>query len=193
MKTFDEVYQIVEESSNECAFNREECLGMWELALSLPKNAMLFEIGVQYGRSSTVLALAATEKNFQFIATDSWQEGVSSEAREHILNKISRHNLQMVLWDYDSEQAERKFVKDYPKKKLDLVHIDGDHTYPAVKKDIELWLPKVKVGGYALFDDYGHDSLPDVFKACSEYFDGNDAWEFVARYGNKLGVFKRVK
>jgi predicted O-methyltransferase YrrM len=37
---------------------------------------------------------------------------------------------------------------------IDLVIIDLAHEYEAVKNDIEVWLPKVKTGGYIIGDDY---------------------------------------
>jgi predicted O-methyltransferase YrrM len=42
---------------------------------------------------------------------------------------------------------------------LDFVYIDANHTYNAVKEDINLWYPKVKSGGIVM----GHDYLPDYF------------------------------
>ncbi|TQV75325.1 class I SAM-dependent methyltransferase [Aliikangiella marina] len=35
-----------------------------------------------------------------------------------------------------------------------LLHIDGNHRYDQVKKDIELWTPLVASGGWILIDDY---------------------------------------
>ncbi|WP_312282660.1 MULTISPECIES: class I SAM-dependent methyltransferase [Pseudescherichia] len=35
-----------------------------------------------------------------------------------------------------------------------LLHIDGNHQYEQVKKDILLWLPHIKPGGWILVDDY---------------------------------------
>ncbi|HVK99966.1 MAG TPA: class I SAM-dependent methyltransferase [Dongiaceae bacterium] len=35
-----------------------------------------------------------------------------------------------------------------------MLHIDGNHRYDFVRKDIELWLPHVMPGGWVLLDDY---------------------------------------
>lgn len=42
---------------------------------------------------------------------------------------------------------------------LDCVFIDGDNRYPSVKRDIELYWPKVKKGGVILGDDYEMDAV----------------------------------
>jgi cephalosporin hydroxylase len=41
-------------------------------------------------------------------------------------------------------------------EKLDVLFIDGDHSYKGVKTDFELWSPLVRPGGMILF----HDILP---------------------------------
>ena len=38
---------------------------------------------------------------------------------------------------------------------LDFVYLDANHTYEAVKADLEVWWPKVKPGGMLAGDDYG--------------------------------------
>jgi len=62
-----------------------------------------------------------------------------------------------------SEEA----VKQFKDNSVDMVFIDGEHTYETVKKDIELWLPKAKkiICGH----DYC-DSWPSVKKAVEEKF-----------------------
>jgi hypothetical protein len=54
----------------------------------------------------------------------------------------------------------------------DVVYIDMTHTYEAVKKDIDCWLPKVKDGGYIAGHDY--DSFATgVIRAVDERFGNN--------------------
>jgi predicted O-methyltransferase YrrM len=68
----------------------------------------------------------------------------------------------------------------YPDASLDFVFIDANHTYEAVKRDIDAWLPKMKPGGiisghdYTVWGDFG------VIQAVTEKFDRIEVWR-----GNK--------
>jgi hypothetical protein len=53
---------------------------------------------------------------------------------------------------------------------FDMVYIDAEHSYEAVKKDIKLWLPHVKPGGFISGHDYGHKRFPGVKQAVDEAF-----------------------
>jgi len=50
---------------------------------------------------------------------------------------------------------------------IDLVFIDGDHSYEHVKQDILTWKRKVRVGGLLTGHDYSL-AFPDVMKAVNE-------------------------
>lgn len=63
-------------------------------------------------------------------------------------------------------------INDVPNE-LDFVYIDGNHDYEFVKKDIEMYYPKVRSGGII----GGHDFdgfYPDVCKAVIEFCDKNN-------------------
>ncbi len=187
MKPFKEIYQIVEESSHEAAFNEAECEAMYNVLNRLQIGADVVEIGLQFGRSTTVIAEVAKYKGFNFTAIDFWVEGESPEAKAHLLSQKEKHGWNFNLVDADSGPLGKAW-----KEPIYFIHIDGNHTYEGVKADCEGWLDKVTVGGYALFDDYGHDSLPGVYKAVTEYMDVRPGWEFQGRYGNKLGIFRQL-
>ena len=60
---------------------------------------------------------------------------------------------------------------------VDMVFIDGDHRYEAVKADIEAWRPKARklIAGH----DYGNAVTPGVQQAVDEAFDGVERIGFI--------------
>ncbi len=67
-------------------------------------------------------------------------------------------------------------AKEVPDGSLDLVFIDGDHSYEAVRADIKAWLPKVRPGGLLSGHDYDYPRFPGVAEAVTEAF-GTEAVE----------------
>jgi len=68
---------------------------------------------------------------------------------------------------------------------LDYVFIDADHSYAGVKQDIELWYPKIKLGGWIGGHDYDK-RFPGLIMAVKESFDkeietGGDMTWFVRK------------
>ena len=58
-----------------------------------------------------------------------------------------------------SEEAAKNFDKS-----IELVFIDGAHEYEFVKKDAELWIPKVINGGFIAFHDVTWPGPRKVFR-----------------------------
>jgi len=189
MQTFDEIYQKVEECSHETAFSRGEALALYGLITAAEPTGTLVEIGVQFGRSATVFCELQKEFNYNLILIDGWvEEEYSNSARNHFLNQTEKHGWKYTPIWINSNDAVKKLIED--NVQIDIIHIDGDHEYEGVKDDILNYTPLVVSGGFIVFDDYGHESLPGVYQACSEFMT-EDKFEFIGRYDNKLGVYRK--
>jgi hypothetical protein len=138
------------------------------------------EIGVQWGISS----LALLEKGVRFLfLVDPWitYEGYGivganeAAAEEHNL-RICRGRLHpyddgrhFAILRMPSAEAPRFLPND-----LDFVWIDGNHDYAYIKKDIDLYWPKIRPGGLLCGHDYGDDPGFGVNHAVDEFAKGKD-------------------
>lgn len=142
---------------------KAEALGLAYAAKLLPANPVIVQIGAYIG-ASTVAFLETREDAFIFsIDIKPWQK-----ERENIITAgLDVSRVVRVLGD--SSQI------DWPRP-VDLLYVDGNHYYEAVKADCDMWLSKVD--GYVLFHDYIRDNAParnQVYKVVNELFKGQAA------------------
>lgn len=93
----------------------------------------------------------------------------------------------------DFSQLIRKTFDDaahgFLDKSIDLLHIDGTHTYEAVKNDFETWYPKLAPGAVVIFHDTNvHRDDFGVYKFWSELSRDYSTFEFFHSHG--LGVLE---
>ena len=88
-------------------------------------------------------------------AKESWP-AIEQSARE----RLSKYDNAALIKDYSNNIA-----KITENDSLDLVYLDGDHSYEAISLDISVWYDKVKVDGILSGHDY---NIPAVKKAVDE-------------------------
>lgn len=102
-------------------------------------------------------------------------EPLKTDFYEEFLDNIEScgYSEDVSIYKMTSEDAAYKF----PNQLIDICFIDANHEYEEVKKDINLWLPKVKPGGILA----GHDiDFPGVWRAVNEclpeFYVNNRCW-----------------
>lgn len=70
-------------------------------------------------------------------------------------------------------------------KRLRLLFIDADHSYPSCKRDVELYVPRVVTDGLVAFHDVNQEAVDQVIRELIK-----PEWDLVS-WVNRLKVFKR--
>jgi predicted O-methyltransferase YrrM len=145
-------------------------IGLHDLVELLPEETVMVEIGCYVGDSSQIFA----PKVSHMTCIDPWQNGYDdNDASSHTHPmSIVEEQFRETMSQFDNVEilkgSSEEAVDTFADGSLDFVYIDGLHTYEGVKNDIELWLPKVKKGGYIGGHDYGSKHHPGVKPAVDE-------------------------
>ena len=141
----------------------------------LNDGSTIVEVGSWKGKSASYLAVEIlnSTKNIKLYCVDTWKG--SDEHRsdqiiiEDVLYELFLNNIKTLLNVIRPiRQNSIKASKLFEDNSLDVVFIDADHSYDAVKSDIEAWYPKVKNKGIIAGHDYG--GWPGVTRAVNERF-----------------------
>ncbi len=122
------------------------------------KPGILVELGTYKGTSffSFLQAIKDTELNTKSFAVDTWRGDehagfYGDEFYNHVVSIIREFyqglNTRLLKMFFDEA------LKEFENNSIDILHIDGLHTYEAVMHDFKTWFPKVKDDGYILFHD----------------------------------------
>ncbi len=83
------------------------------------------------------------------------------------------------------------WAKELSDKTFNLVFIDADHSYAAVKRDLENWTPMIRVGGFVALHDtnqhFSHIAIEETVASWSNWKERKDL------HIHRIRTFERVR
>jgi predicted O-methyltransferase YrrM len=158
-------------------FSVEEAVAVQLLVKRLGQGAQVVELGTYQGKSAVAIASVLPPEGLLH-CVDTFQGMVLKPGQDRPpmqdvvqanLNALARHlaafgvGRKVRVLVGDTSTAAKRFAE----QSLDLVHIDAGHQYEDVRRDITDWYPKLKVGGFLVFDDV-EPAWPGVVQAVRE-------------------------
>jgi cephalosporin hydroxylase len=132
---------------------KSEILRLVEIVNSL-RPQTICEIGAAGGGTTFLLAQAAAS-NATVITVDT----AFTPSRRDAISRFALEGQKIICLQNDSHDAETvRLVRDcLPDQRLDMLYLDGDHSYEGILADFQLYSPLVRAGGIIVF----HDIVPD--------------------------------
>jgi hypothetical protein len=172
------------------AWSEHAPFALWLIGYKRPK--VLVELGSHTGFSYFSFCQAVVDHGLgtQCYCVDTWQgEDHAGHYDNSIFETFSEyHDKYFSVFSRKIRKTFDEASVEFSNDSIDLLHIDGLHSYEAVKRDYDTWLPKVKDGGVILFHDisvkergFGVWKLWDEIKSEAE-----ECLEF--SHSNGLGV-----
>ena len=136
----------------------------------------IVEIGCAHGASTTVLAQSAQQLGGRVSCVDSFPENYYAQEkfgayaekafRTNVLDKyaqvVTLHKMNSQVGDPIS------YIDGLVGGSIQVLFIDGDHSYEGVKNDCVRFLPYLQSGGYVAFHDHNNVEFSGVQRAAGE-------------------------
>lgn len=134
------------------------------------ESPLIVELGSAHGASSIIFAEAAAELGGHLICIDSFPEHYYNQdkfgkyARTKFIKNLAPYNNADVYTLLERDSGELETIEQLKlelydwggRQQIDVLFVDADHDYTAVKRDCSLYLPLVRTGGYIGFHDYNN-------------------------------------
>jgi hypothetical protein len=150
------------------------------------------ELGTHTGNSYFAFCQSIRELKFtsKAYAVDTWQgDDQAGFYGDEVFREVSEHNKHYSDFSTLIRKTFDQALDSFEAQSIDLLHIDGLHTYEAVKHDFESWLPKLRPNAIVLFHDTNvHSDTFGVHKLWSELSRTYETVEFLHSHG--LGILE---
>jgi len=119
--------------------------------------SIIVELGTHWGEAYFTFCQTVDELGLSSLcyAVDHWQgDEHAGQYGEEVFDDVSQYNERYYRqFSYLLRKSFDDALSQFAEDSIDLLHIDGLHTYEAVSHDFNSWLPKVKQGGIILLHD----------------------------------------
>jgi predicted O-methyltransferase YrrM len=152
-----------------------------DLAVQVPADQEIVELGVFQGRTALILAWGAKQGYGAHVtAIDAWDlegntygppfnDAESKTWAAYRIRELGYNDKITLVQGFSYEVA-----ASYPEpwftggKPVGLLFVDDDHSYTGARRAIEAWAPHLAPGATIAVDDYGHPDWPGVAEAVDE-------------------------
>ncbi|MDF1654203.1 MAG: class I SAM-dependent methyltransferase [Coxiellaceae bacterium] len=117
---------------------------------------LVVELGSHYGDSFFSFCQSVSENQLatRCVAIDTWEgDHQTGFYGDEIYQQVVAENVRYQSFSTLMRMTFDDAVKQFEDKSIDILHIDGLHTYEAVSHDFATWLCKIRPGGIVLFHD----------------------------------------
>jgi hypothetical protein len=119
--------------------------------------SLIVELGTHWGESYFTFCQTVEEHGLSCLcyAVDHWLgDEHAGRYGEEVFDEVSQYNDRYYKqFSYLLRSSFDDALSQFAAGSIDLLHIDGLHTYEAVRHDFTSWLPKVSKGGIILLHD----------------------------------------
>jgi predicted O-methyltransferase YrrM len=152
---------------------------LYTLAQGVPDYGCIVELGAEYGLSASLFCWGA-KASVQIVSIDLFPGDLLAQHQENLRRAgLGGRSMQMIG---NSHTIGARWQGHEPF--IDLLFVDGDHSYQGVVADIALWTPLVRAGGVVAFHDCACETNPlpmpivheEVWRAVQEWHAVHPAW-----------------
>jgi predicted O-methyltransferase YrrM len=122
-----------------------ELRALFDLGASRPQNAVALEIGSYLGASACFLAAGLAQVNGHLYCVDTWQNETMLEGERDTFSEFLNNTRGIEKWITPVRKRSSDLSESDVKVPLDLIFLDGDHSYESIKEDFERsesWIAK---------------------------------------------------